>query len=178
MEKKPHSNKGINNPAYKHGDKMKSSKYFYLYNLWRGIKTRCFNPNVTFYELYGGDKVTMYQPWVNDYVAFKTWILDNLGDKPDGMSLDRIDPNGNYEPGNLRWGTQRDQCGNKKIHSKKLLGVQKRSDLKKVRSGIRLGKKVIHLGYFTEPIDAHQKYLRAKSLIEAGETDIEKIKGC
>lgn len=172
------SNKGSNNPSYKHGDRMITSKHHYLYNIWRGIKTRCFNSNANFYELYGGDNITIYEPWIKEYPLFKTYILENLGERPDGMTLDRINVHKAYEPNNLRWATQRNQCGNKKIHTDKLLGVQRRSDLKKVRSGIRLGKKLIHLGYFDDPYDAHLKYLRAKELIENGETDIEKIKGC
>ncbi len=55
----------------------------------------------------------MHGPWREDYAEFRSWILDTIGERPPGMSLDRIDPDGHYEPGNLRWADWDIQANNK-----------------------------------------------------------------
>jgi hypothetical protein len=60
----------------------------------------------------------MYEPWINNYWAFELWILDNLGPRPPGCSLDRIDNDGNYAPGNLRWATAKTQAFNRNAQGK------------------------------------------------------------
>lgn len=85
-----------------------------LYGIWSGIQQRCLNPNNPNYHSYGGRGITFHAPWVSDYEAFRSWILGNIGPRPDGHSLDRIDNDGNYEPGNLQWATQREQCLNRR----------------------------------------------------------------
>jgi len=74
-----------------------------LYSTWLGIKTRCFNTNHNKYFRYGGRNITMYSEWVNDFVSFRTYIKETLGDRPPGLTLDRIDNDSHYQPGNLRW---------------------------------------------------------------------------
>ncbi len=75
-------------------------------DLWKNIKARCFNPDCGRYERYGGRGITMYEPWINDFERFKADVLANAGPRPKGrVCLDRIDNNGNYEPGNIRWVT-------------------------------------------------------------------------
>jgi hypothetical protein len=64
-------------------------------------------------ERYLDRGITMYGPWVDDFVAFDMWVKENLGERPEGCSLDRINNEGNYEPGNLRWATPKEQCNNK-----------------------------------------------------------------
>lgn len=75
------------------------------YNSWRAIKQMCYNPNASQYNNVGGKGVRLYDPWVHDVWLFLDWLDANLGPKPDGWKLDRIDKHGNYEPGNLRWAT-------------------------------------------------------------------------
>ena len=82
------------------------------YGRWCGIKTRCHNPKFFAYPRYGGRGVTIHEPWISDFSAFKTWLDENLGPCPDGYSLDRIDNDGNYEPGNLRWADRTTQRAN------------------------------------------------------------------
>lgn len=86
---------------YRHGDAI--TNHNYIYNLWRNIKKRCYSEWSKDYKRYGGRGIAMHKKWKYNYVLFKLWILENLGERPEGHSIDRIDNDGNYEPGNLRW---------------------------------------------------------------------------
>ena len=79
------------------------------YEIWCGIKQRCFNPDNKTYLNYGARGITMYKEWVYNYQAF----LDYVGPKPfKNATIDRIDNDGNYEPGNVRWATYTKQARN------------------------------------------------------------------
>lgn len=81
------------------------------YSAWRAMKSRCYNEDNISFHNYGGRGVTVCDRWLNDFGAF----LADMGERPGReWSLDRIDPNGNYEPGNCRWLTWPDQCNNKR----------------------------------------------------------------
>ena len=56
----------------------------------------------------------MHSPWIDDYLLFEKYILESLGPRPEGMSIDRINNDGNYEPGNLRWATKSLQVRNRR----------------------------------------------------------------
>lgn len=101
---------------YVDGDnnKINKNECYYIARLWQGIKQRCYNPNERSYKWYGADGIRMYGPWINDRQSFKKWILDNLGHRPEGYSIDRIDFKGNYEPGNLRWADKKTQSMNRR----------------------------------------------------------------
>ena len=77
---------------------------------WRNAKTRCFNKKNVKYPAYGGRGITMCQEWANDFSTF----LRDMGECPEGLTLDRIDVNGNYEPGNCRWTTWKVQSSNRR----------------------------------------------------------------
>ena len=105
---KPHNFvDGDNSKAYK-------TETHYIARLWQGIKQRCYNPNEYGYKWYGARGIQMYNPWINDRQLFKKWILENLGERPEGYSIDRIDVDGNYEPGNIRWADKNTQSKNKR----------------------------------------------------------------
>lgn len=81
------------------------------YRSWRSMKDRCLNPSCPKYHLYGGRGVTVCERWVESFETF----LDDMGPKPGpGYSIDRIDSDGNYEPGNCRWATYLEQRHNRR----------------------------------------------------------------
>ena len=82
-----------------------------LYGVWAAMKRRCNNPNTAYYELYGGRGISVCKEW-NDYVRFKIWAI-KAGYKK-GLTIDRINCNGNYEPGNCRWITIQEQQRNRR----------------------------------------------------------------
>jgi len=93
----------------KHGFAKRGSKAR-LYNIWVRMKQRCFDPNTDDYKRYGGRGVTICEEWLR-FQYFHWWAVMNGYE--DNLSIDRIDNDGNYEPGNCRWVSTSTQSRNK-----------------------------------------------------------------
>lgn len=91
----------------KHGHasfKQRSREYV----IWNKIIQRCINPNYDHFDCYGGRGIKMCDRWRESFTNF----LEDMGKCPDGMSIDRINNDGNYEPGNCKWATIYEQTRN------------------------------------------------------------------
>lgn len=78
-----------------------------LFTTWVNMRQRCNNPNHPYYYNYGGRGITVDPRW-DDFLAF----LEDIGERPDGLTLDRIDNDAGYSPGNCRWATPKEQRAN------------------------------------------------------------------
>ena len=79
------------------------------YNSWSNMRSRCNNPNNQDYSQYGGRGITCCDRWKR-FANF----LEDMGERPEGLTIDRIDVNGNYEPSNCCWATPKEQNSNKR----------------------------------------------------------------
>lgn len=83
-----------------------------LYSLWQDIKNRCYNKKVNNYNDYGGRGIIVCKEWKNDFVVFYNWAINNGWGK--GLEIDRKNNNGNYEPGNCRFGSSKANSNNRR----------------------------------------------------------------
>jgi len=83
-------------------------RWYIEYYTWSAIKARCYNKNASHYNYYGGRGITVCDKWRDSFVAF---LLD-MGPRPVGYSIDRINSNGNYEPSNCHWVNHKTQMNN------------------------------------------------------------------
>ena len=80
------------------------------FGTWRSMLERCSNPRLKVYRIYGARGISVCQRWRHSFANF----LADMGNRPSGTSLDRIDVNGNYEPSNCRWATSKQQQRNRR----------------------------------------------------------------
>lgn len=82
-----------------------------LYHKWGGMKRRCYDVHDSKYDKYGGRGIQMCKEWLHSFKAFYDWSIDNGWEE--GLQIDRIDNDGNYEPNNCRYVTAKENCNNR-----------------------------------------------------------------
>jgi hypothetical protein len=124
---------------------------------------RCSNDckNRQSYKIYFSRGIKVCERWLPENDGFKNFLAD-MGERPEGKTLDRIDVNGNYEPANCRWASRRQQSLTKRRPRKNLsgyIGVSKahKDDMNWV-ARISFQGKIIHLGSFSDKIEAARSY--------------------
>lgn len=98
------------NGSKKHGHAPCGKPASKTYHSWMAMRNRCGTPGFIGYENYGGKGVKVCDRWRDSFLNF----LSDMGERPEGKTLDRYpDKNGDYEPGNCRWATYKEQSNNK-----------------------------------------------------------------
>lgn len=99
-----------NKPNYKHGraNSRVSGYRDRAYGIWQAMKDRCSNSNRSDYHCYGGKGIKVCERWRVSFLSF----VEDMGDPPPGMTLERLDKDSDYEPGNCVWADRKVQAAN------------------------------------------------------------------
>lgn len=135
-----------------------------LYKTWTRMKSRILNENGPRYHDYGGRGLTLHAPWADDYRVFREYVLENLGEKPHPRhTIDRIDNDKGYEPGNIRWATNRLQIFNRRDPKNTTGYPGVKTDGNGFDANIQYKGKTIFIGYFRTAKEAGEAYQQKKA---------------
>lgn len=147
-----------------------------LGNVFEGMKQRCNNPKNKNYEKYGGRGIKICAEWLNDPKKFFDWAIKN-GYK-EGLSIDRIDVNGNYEPDNCRWADNETQCLNQRLRKDNKTGHKGIYYSEGVyRVQITRNKKRYYFGSYKTLPEAIKVLEDAKAMVKEAQPDEPKLFG-
>jgi len=149
---------------FKHGQRGRR-----LYNIWRGLRERCNNPNAPDYAWYGGRGITVCKDW-DDYKTFQIWA-DHNGYQ-NTLTIDRIDNDQGYCPENCRWATHSQQAINRR-GTAKYRGACKEGT--KYRSRIWVDGRFLHLGLFDTKDEAALAWNTAAIKHRGANTRLNKV---
>jgi hypothetical protein len=138
----------------KHGERHKR-----LYTIWVSMRSGTTNPKSNRWSIYGGRGVMVCEEWKKSYTAFRDYVVP-LG-YSDHLTLDRIDNDKGYEPGNVRWATYTQQARNQRLlTSRNTSGYRGVTSCHhgKWKAHIRIDGTLKHLGYFPTASDAARAY--------------------
>ena len=131
------------------------NKEHYLYNTWLLMRRRCKNPNTKEYKYYGGRGIKICPEW-DDFWQF----VEDMGDRPEGHTLDRINNDKGYSKENCRWATLIEQQNNKRL-TKDAKGYYFVKSSNRYRAKITIDGKQVLLGNFKTEEEARHRFLIA-----------------
>lgn len=134
-----------------------------LYRIYKLMLSRCYNKKDKSYKYYGLKGISIYDNWLDDFVNFYNWAMQN--GYQDNLTIDRINPNGNYEPSNCKWITEKEQHYNRTDNLYFTINNQKKClaelcekynmPYQTVRKRLKNGKDIINA--LTTPIDKKKR---------------------
>ena len=144
-----------------------------IYSIWDSMIQRCYNPKRRDFKSYGAKGITVCDRWRSNFVAF----FNDMGHRPFGMSLDRIDPVKGYSPENCRWATTKQQARNRTVnrmltHDGKTMCLQDWAEeigINKVTLQSRLAKNWTVERALTQPVAfiySHQKNCKTVEVVK------------
>jgi len=128
------------------------------YHSWVGMIQRCTNPKATDYAKYGGKNIKVCDRWRYSFANFYA----DMGERPEGKTIHRIDPDGDYEPGNCKWATTREQALQKRLSRTNKSGYRGvHFDKGAWVTTISLNNKTAYLGRYKTKEEAARTYNQA-----------------